>query len=382
MIGFAVAVEADVALSNAQSGAAAAASSKIKDRPISRIYPLKDRRWSTFVNRHPRASVFHSSPWLEALYRTYGYEAIAYTTSSTSEELQDALVFCQVDSWLTGRRLVSLPFSDHCEPLAEPRVAASILSRMLEQDFDRNKWRYVEVRPLQSVATDTQLRRTTVTYAFHHLDLEPEIETIFRNFHKNSIQRKIRRAEREGLTYYEGSNEELLDQFYALFKLTRERHRVPPQPRKWFLNLMECFGDALKIRVAHKGDQLVSAMMTLQHRDTMVYKYGCSDPRFNNLGSMHLLYWQAIQEAKNANLRFFDFGRTDADQQGLITFKNRWGATQSVLTYSRYGVAESSTHFFDLSTAQWKARTAKYVVSHLPSAVVSKIGQMLYGHVG
>jgi CelD/BcsL family acetyltransferase involved in cellulose biosynthesis len=356
--------------------------SKVSDQPVHSFHPLQDARWNDFVERHPRASVFHSSPWLEALRRTYGYDPIAYTTSQAGGDLENAIVFCRVNSWLTGRRLVSLPFSDHCAPLAEPPEIAAIMARTLDQEFQQHRWRYVEMRPLQAIPLQTTLHRTTVQYAFHELDLEPNLETLFRNLHKDSTQRKIRRAEREGLTYREGSDAELLDQFYKLFQLTRERHRVPPQPRKWFAHLMEGFGDALKIRVAYKGDQPIASMLTLRHKDTLIYKYGCSDRQFNNLGSMHFLYWRSIEEAKNAGLRWFDFGRTDADQQGLITFKNRWGGRQSVLTYSRYGVAESSTHFFDLSTAKWKSRAAKRVMSLLPSRVVSKIGQILYGHVG
>ena len=73
----------------------------------------------------------------------------------------------------------------------------------------------------------------------------------------------------------------------------------------------------------------MAGMLTLRHGDTLVYKYGCSNRSFNNLGGMHLLYWQAIQEAKAAGLRRFDFGRTDIDQQGLITFKKRWGGVES-----------------------------------------------------
>jgi Acetyltransferase (GNAT) domain len=138
----------------------------------------------------------------------------------------------------------------------------------------------------------------------------------------------------------------------------------------------------LKIRVAYKGDKAIAAMLTIRHKDTLIYKYGCSDPHFNNLGSMHLLYWHAIQEAKNEGLRTFDLGRTDLDQQGLITFKNRWGARQSGLTYLRYSTSQSPTHFFDLPTRNWKARTGQYLLSHLPSRVVAKIGELLYGHVG
>lgn len=346
------------------------------------IDPLQDARWDYFVSRHPRASLFHSSPWLKALRKTYGYETVAYTTSPPHESIENAMVFCKVESWLTGRRLVSLSFSDHCDPLVDCESDREVLTAALEDEAEREQWDYVEVRPLQYFEFTTQLRRTTVSYSYHKLDLRPALDVLFDNLHKSSIQRKIRRAEREGLIHREGSTNEFLDHFYDLFTLTRERHKVPPQPKVWFANLMGYFGEALKIRLAFKDNRPVAGIMTIAYKDTLAYKYGGCDSGFNNLGCMHLLLWRAIRDAKAGGLRFLDFGRTDADQQSLITFKNRWGASHSVLTYSRYGVSESSTHFFDLSTAKWKARTAKYVLSHLPSRVFSKIGQMLYGHAG
>jgi predicted N-acyltransferase len=307
---------------------------------------------------------------------------LAFTTSASGSDLEDAVVFCEVNSWLTGRRLVSLPFSDHCEPLAAPETAAAIVKHAIDQELDQNDLRYIEIRALQPIAFATRMKNTMVPYKFHELDLRPDLDTLYDNLHHDSIQRKIRRAEREGLTLQEGATEEILDDFYSLLKLTRERHRVPPQPKKWFLNLIECFGDALTIRVAYSRQRAVAAMLTLRHGDTLVYKYGCSDRKFNNLGGMHLLYWQAIQEAKAAGLSRFDFGRTDADQQGLITFKKRWGAVESSLTYSRYSKSEISTHFFDLPLGNWKARMAQSLMSRLPFPFVAKIGELLYRHVG
>ena len=43
---------------------------------VSVLDPLADARWDDLLERHPRASVFHSRGWLEALKRTYGYEPI------------------------------------------------------------------------------------------------------------------------------------------------------------------------------------------------------------------------------------------------------------------------------------------------------------------
>ena len=339
--------------------------------------PLLDGRWDALVKEHPRSSVFHTSAWLEALHRTYGYESFAYTTCRPTQSLANAVVFCRVESWLTGRRLVSLPFSDHCEPLLNSDLTFGVLAELTASELERNRWRYVELRPLATVRVEGPFSNSNIVYTFHELDLSVSLDAIFRSFHKSSIQRKIQRAERERLRYCEGSYETLLDDFYGLFEATRRRHQLPPQPRRWFENLIRCFGPALKVRVAYKDQRALAAMITIRHRKTLVYKYGCSDSRLNHLGGMSLLYWRAIQDAKNEGLDCFDLGRTDADQQGLITFKNRWGAKQSVLTYSRYSPRNNATHFFDLATGNLKARAAKSLMSYMPARVVSKVGQML-----
>ena len=358
------------------------AGSRVASRALYRIDPLKDRRWDDLLDRHPRASVFHSVGWLEALRKTYAYEPIAYTTSPPQARLQNGIVFCRVKSWLTGSRLVSLPFSDFCDPLVDDQEDLELLLTAPEQEIQKENWRYIELRSAKSLDLAKTSYQPFLTYGHHQIELGPDIETLFRNFHKGSTQRKIRRAEREGLRYQEGSSEWLLDCFYRLLILTRRRHHVPPQPRQWFRNLMDCFGDTLKIRIALHGEKPIAAMLTLRYKDVLIYKYGASDVRFNNLGGMHLLYWESIREAKNLGLRLFDLGRTDADQPGLIVFKNRWGAHQLPLTYSRCPGAGRPSHIFDPNTTDWKAQRAKQLFGCAPTGLLTVLGKVLYKHIG
>src|ERR1700720_1263016 len=116
---------------------------------IYKLNPLQDRRWESFVDRHPRGSVFHTMEWLEALRRTYGYEPVVYTTTPPACELSNGVVFCRIRSWLSGSRLVSLPFSDHCEPLASSEELAELI-HWLRASRQRKNWKYIELRPLSS----------------------------------------------------------------------------------------------------------------------------------------------------------------------------------------------------------------------------------------
>jgi CelD/BcsL family acetyltransferase involved in cellulose biosynthesis len=345
--------------------------------PIYEIDPLRDSRWSEFLQRHPRASVFHTVAWLESLWWTYGYKPIAFTISPPGRKLENALVFCDIKSWLTGRRLVSLPFSDHCEPLVDDQADQHHLFGALEQLFHQKSWRYIEIRPLRNLDRTADFFHESEKYCFHQLDLSVDLDTLFRRFHKDSTQRKIRRAEREGLSIEEGRSETLVDTFYRLQLLTRRRHQLPPQPRSWFRNLADRFGETLKIRVASKDRQPVAAILTLRFKDVLVYKYGCSDSLFNNLGGMQLLFWSSIREAKESRLRLFDLGRSDCDNDGLITFKDRWGATRSTLTYARYPACP-----FHFPGGNRKVQIAKHIFAHAPDTFLCAIGGFLYKHIG
>jgi lipid II:glycine glycyltransferase (peptidoglycan interpeptide bridge formation enzyme) len=212
--------------------------------------------------------------------------------------------------------------------------------------------------------------------------LRPDLGTLFGCLHKDSVQRKIRRAEREGLRLEEGSSESLLDSFWQLFLLTRWRHRAPPPPKRWFRNLINGFGEAAMLRVAHKGRRPVAAIFTIRHRDTLVYKYGCSGARLNNLGGMPFLFWSAIQYAKREGLYRFDLGCSDCDNSGLITFKDRLGAARSTLTYWRFVAAADSKDAYRLMGPGWRTRLARSLISRLPPGLFSAVGGVLYRHMG
>ncbi|MFY9725043.1 MAG: GNAT family N-acetyltransferase [Bryobacteraceae bacterium] len=293
--------------------------------------------------------------------------------------LEDGLVFCRVASWITGRRLISLPFSDHCEPLVNNASDEHLFVSALELILRREKLRYIEIRAPQPLAGRTSLCHSTQSYCFHQIDLRPDLATLFGNCHKSSTQRKILRAEREGLSCETGPSQELVDAFWNLLLITRRRHQTPPQPKSWFCNLINCFGDALQIRVAFKDKQAVASILTLRHKDTLVYKYGCSDTRFNNLGGTQLLLWRSIQEGKRDGLRVFDLGRSDCDNMGLITFKDRWGSARSTLTYARFSLAPPSD-MLGRHVTEWAGRIAREVVSCLPDRILRMAGSALYRH--
>jgi hypothetical protein len=343
---------------------------------IYEVDPLRDVRWPQLLERDRRASVFHTPAWLEALRRSYGYTPVVLTTCPPRRNLTNGMVFCRVNSWLTGHRLVSLPFSDHCDLLLNQPEETAELTSFLGQMVCQERLKYVEIRPF--VAFESQMGfREGESFCFHSLDLRPTCEELFRNLHKNCIQRKIRRARREGLKYERANNGELVKKFYPLFAMTRKRHGLPPPPISWLYNLLECLGDKAEIRLASKGSEAAAGMLTITHKDTVIYKYGGSNPRFHNLGGTAFLFWKTITEAKARGIEKLDLGRCDTKNEGLIRYKDRLGCTRSTLTYWRMPLAS-----FPALHYGWKLRMAKRLFTYSPALLRIQLGNRLYKHAG
>jgi len=341
------------------------------------VDPLADARWDELVARHPNASIFHTRGWLEALKKTYGYRPAAYATTCGAR-LEEAVVFCNVASRITGRRLVSLPFSDHCQPLAEGPALHAILAHVREQQQDQ-RLRYVELRPITCDSQGLVGTGFAVSerVSFQTIDLRPELPALFKQMHNTSVRQMIKRADREGLTYEVGRSEELLQKFRQLLYLTRRRHKVPPQPAAWFGNIASLLGESMRVHLMSKDGVPAASILTLHFGQQVTYKYGCSDARFNNLGGTPALIWKVIQRAKEEGATLFDLGRSDPSNPGLVAFKERLGAQSSELRYYRTPAPMERTK--DAGRARgW----AGQLMARMPDRLLEMSGELLYRHLG
>jgi hypothetical protein len=343
-----------------------------------RINPLEDPRWAELLSRHPDASIFHTPGWLKALRQTYGYEPVAYTTSPPQEDLKNGLVFCQVRSWITGRRLVSLPFSDHCEPLLDQMSDFPVIMSALDKDPSRQEWKYIELRPVtQGLLEGLPSFGKSSTFTFHKIDLRRDAQLIYRSFHDSCVRRKIKKAEKEELVYESGRSESLLGKFYHLMVITRRRHMLPPQPLVWFRSLVESLADRLTIHVLSKRGEPIAAIITLRYKESLMYKYGCSNAKFHNLGAMPLLFWKIIQAGKQEGATELDLGRSEREDKGLVTFKGNLGGVASELNYYRCAPVSNA-----LSMSEASVSLARRTLASLPNPIFVGVGRLFYRHIG
>jgi hypothetical protein len=136
-------------------------------------------------------------------------------------------------------------------------------------------------------------------------------------------------------------------------------------------------GEKIRIRIVRKNATPIAAMLTLRHGSSVIYKYGCSDETFHNLGGMPFLFWKLLEESKASSAERVDFGRTDLENEGLIVFKDRLGTSKSLLTYYRYS-KEPDRRMASLADS----RPIRQVLSFLPHSISSAAGRLLYRHMG
>ena len=344
--------------------------------------PLTDPRWRELVQRDARASAFHTPEWLEALRRTYGFVPVVYATDSSRSELRNAIPFCAVTSWVTGRRLVSLPFSDHCEPLVDgPAPLGEILDHVTA-DARRRGWRYVQLRPRTGAATTGARGFRHGESNYHHtIDLRPDLDTLFKGI-KTDNRTAIRKAERSGLRHLVGRDAAFVRAYFALHVMTRSTQGVPPQPAAWFQNLARSLGDMLDIHLLLQDDTPIAGMVTIQFRDQLMCKYTASDRLRDHTGLGKSLLWQSIRRAKERGATSLDWGRCEPVDVGLAQYKERFGAQRSENSYLRFSSVPADPVPAARPRAQWVAGAARSVIPRLPPSVLRVAGRFAYRHVG
>ena len=84
--------------------------------PISPIDPLEYPNWDDLLLTNDQSTFFHTSAWARVLHESYNYKPL-YFTSIDDGKISVLIPIMEIRSFITGRRGVSLPFTDYCKPI-------------------------------------------------------------------------------------------------------------------------------------------------------------------------------------------------------------------------------------------------------------------------
>lgn len=330
--------------------------------------------WDDLVLSHPEGTVFHSSSWGKVLRSAYRFTP-KYFALVEDRKLAVAFPLMEVDSFLTGKRAVSLPFTDYCDPLFGENLDFSSISETVLEYGIKSRWESVELRCRKRVLDGIP---ESCSFLGHVLDLAPGEEALFSGLYGNT-RNKIKMAKNKGVTFSISSDPAGMKEFYRLNCLTRREHGLPPQPCKFFRLLQE------EIIGRNRGlyafalcnGRPVAGGLFLFFGDRVYYKYGASDRAYQNLRGTNLMVWEAIKWFSRRDFRTFCFGRTEMNNEGLIKFKRGWGGAASAISYYKY----------NFKTKRYVKDNLMIEGSHnkifrmMPMPLLRAIGSALYRHV-
>ncbi len=345
------------------------------------VNPLNIDNWNELILDKQKYSIFHSREWCKVLNKTYGFVP-NYIANYDEGILKSLLPLMYVKSSLTGKRFVSLPFSDYCEPLTESKEEYNKLLSEVSALAEKFSAKYFELR---GGASYLQNHGGYSNGYLHILKLKHSEEELLSKL-RSSNKRNIKKAVKNGLEINFSSDAKSVTGFYKLNVLTRKRHGLPPQPFKFFKNIGEILmpDGFCEIAEAIYKNKVIASCVFLMFGKEVVYKFGASDYNFQNLRANDLLFWEALKRYSNLGYDNFCFGRTSAENKSLRQFKMGWGAAEVPSPYFRYNIKAKSfeeNSKFSLHSPG-EVGYHNYIFRYSPKPVLKLIGNLAYKHIG
>lgn len=339
------------------------------------INPLKEENWNNLLTTTTGYSFFHTSNWAEVLRQSYGYEPV-YLCTKTNDTLDSLFPIMEVASVLTGKRGVSLPFTDSCKVLASNEKSFQNLFSQAVALGKKRKWKYLEIRGGEEYLSK---EKPAAIYWGHELDLRCGTERLFSNL-RNSTRRNIKKALNSKVQGDISQSLTAIKEFCRLNILTRKEHGLPPQPESFFQHLYErvILQNMGFVATASISGRIIAANIYLHFGNEVIYKYGASDKYYQHLRANNLVMWEAIKWCCQKGFKIMTLGRTEPEHTGLMQFKDGWGARQYQIPYYRLSMRKNSF----VSIKNIVRPGFNKVIATLPSPVLVILGRFLYRHMG
>jgi FemAB-related protein (PEP-CTERM system-associated) len=295
------------------------------------VKPFQDSdapAWDAFVYAHPHGSPFHLTAWKLVIQQTFPYQPRYLLARDASGAIRGVLPLFLVDTFLTGKVLISSPFAVYGGILAADTPTLHALGAELRSFAEAEAVQYAELRnawPEQCLGFTPIDRYVTFT--------KPLAPTATDDDLLATVSKKTRNMVRKSLkSPFSSRSTTSLDHFYRLLVNNYRRLGTPVFPRAFFARIQQHFAASVDIREILIERDVAAAALNFYFRDSMHTYYAASDPNFLAHAPNNFMYFDFLRWAGNAGFAEFDFGRSKKDT-GTFEFKRHWGTVMRELPY-------------------------------------------------
>lgn len=299
---------------------------------VIRIDPAQDPRWDALVRSHRFGSVYHLSNWSEALRKTFSYTPCFFALEDR-RNIRAGLSFMRIDSWLTGKRSISLPGTPYCDPLVETEDE---IRRLLDPTFDEifdGHAIYLEIRTqFNGRILENGSFLCYRPFRNHVLSLEKGKELVWKTYCAFGDRKEDPLA--GPVSVRRGGGIKDVKILHDLLSRSARNTAVPARPFSLLANIWRGFPeDLLLLLVAEVRGAPCAALLGFLFKDRFYCECLGVDEKHGEHRPEEVLVWAAIEAACERGLKLFDFGLTRPDETRTMELHRRWGAAGRELCF-------------------------------------------------
>ena len=380
------------------------------------IQSIHAHAWDAYVNKHPKATLYHLSGWKNVIEKTYGhktYYLMAVNSSNTCDQNEHSsldkpiqnltngvvgiLPIVHMKNFFFGNSLVSIPFFDMGGILADNEEIEKALLTEAVKLGQKLKVKSIELRQAQpltwlsdssNLSIDDQKNTplsnelSSLSYNIQShkvrmlLELPDSSEALMKSF-KSKLRSQIKKTVKQGLNSKTGRFE-LLNAFYEVFAVNMKDLGSPVHSKKMMKNVLKEFSPKSNFVIVYKDKKAVACSVFIAFKNTLENPWSSSLRQYSRLSPNMLLYWTMLEHASDNGFKFFDFGRSTPDE-GTYKFKKQWGAKPEPL-YWHYISMDDKPLEQEISDKS-KFDTAIRLWQKMPVGITKIIGPVIRKHI-
>ena len=295
--------------------------------------------WNQIISGCDYSEALHTTEWRNALATSFGQMTPLYFVIKNDDNIVGALPCFVFQPIPLSKTMLSMPwalpggllsFADIeieaisnsvCQKLAEiaqkRRISETIftLSENYELDF------------IGSLKLNGYTQKDK--YFTHILGIDEGFDTVWESYNKR-VRGAVRKAEKNGVIVRETTDEADMMRFYKMYLTMMRYFGSTPKPYSLLRYLQT--SSIAKLVIAELDGNFIAGLLFLYFNSHVRLWCETSNPKFLNYRPNNAIINYIVKWSCEKGYRFVDFGGSPPSNEGLVAFKEEWGAKKAWLS--------------------------------------------------
>lgn len=290
--------------------------------------------WQEIADKCEYATFFHTSAWAKIIEQSFPNNSIATKAFIFDDGVKAILPLIQSKRFFRLRKsYVSMVPGVYGGIISNKKLIPEQVSEIYK--YIAKKCSYLMIVGNPYFEQDMPVFFHTNILSTRVLDLENGFEDIWKNYSK-SHKRYIRKAQESGVCYRVAKSLDDYSEYFRVYEDSLKRWGINATSAydfNLFENIFNSNSEDIKLHLAIVDEKIVSGILTLHHRNHVVYWHGATLKDYFRYSPSKYLQNEVIKDSCEKGYKYYDFNPSGG-HQGVIKFKEGFGAEK--ITFKKY----------------------------------------------